>query len=270
MMNSPVFMMLTKTTAAVLLATVFATGTAYAAGGAGKVEDIAFSFEGPFGRFDQQQLQRGLQVYQEVCSACHGLQFVPFRTLGDADGVGLSPIEVKAFAEQYDIWDPVLDDFRIARPTDNFPANDSAGAPDLSLITKARGGFQGPIGTGLTRLFRGGGGPEYVYSLLTHYTGEEKDEALAILYGNETFPGGWISMAPPLEDGYVEYADDSDNSLEAMAADVTAFLTWSAEPKMMARKQMGFVGVLLLAVLSVLLYYTNKTIWAPIKKRSNA
>ncbi len=257
-----------KMTAAAALAAVFAgAGPVSGAGGAGHVEDVSFPFEGPFGRFDQQQLQRGLQVYHEVCAACHGLKFVPFRSLGDGGGVGLSDNAVKAFAAQYDVFDPEIDDVRAGKPADNFPANDSVGAPDLSLMAKARAGFHGPLGTGLTQLFRGGGGPEYIVSLLTAYTGEEKDEAGAVLYGNDAFPGGWISMAPPLEDEIVEFADGADNSLHAMSADLAVFLTWAAEPKMMARKQMGFVAVLLLAVLSALLYCTNKAIWAPVKKR---
>ena len=241
--------------------------SAFAAGGGGHVEDYSFSFEGPFGKYDQQQLQRGLLVYQEVCSACHGLRYVPFRTLGDAGGPGLGAGAVKAFAANFDVYDEELEDFRSATSVDNFPENDSVGAPDLSLMTKARAGFSGPEGTGLNQLLRGGGGPEYLASLLTHYDGEEKEEAGTTLYGNESFPGGWISMAPPLEDGLVEYPDGSDNSVEAMALDVAAFLTWAAEPKMMARKQAGFVSVLLLVLLSALLYLTNKRLWAPLKPK---
>lgn len=256
-----------KTTAAIVLM-IIAASPVFSAGGGGHVEDVSFSFEGPLGKFDQQQLQRGLQVYQEICAACHGLQFVPFRTLGDAGGVGLSDNAVKAFAAQYEVFDPELDDFRAAKPTDHFPANNSVAAPDLSLMAKARSGFHGPLGTGINQFIRGIGGPEYMVSLLVEYTGEEKNEAGSILYENKAYPGTWIAMAPPLEDGLVEYADGADNSVKAMATDVAAFLTWAAEPKMMARKQMGFVAVLLLVVLSVLLYYTNKAIWTPVKKRS--
>ena len=241
--------------------------SAFAAGGGGHVEDYNFSFEGPFGKYDQQQLQRGLLVYQEVCAACHGLRYVPFRTLGDAGGPGLSAGAVKAFAANFDVYDEELEDFRSATPVDSFPENDSVGAPDLSLMAKARAGFSGPEGTGLNQLLRGGGGPEYMASLLTHYDGEEMEESGTILYGNESFPGGWISMAPPLEDGLVEYPDGSDNSVEAMSLDVAAFLTWAAEPKMMARKQAGFVSVLLLVLLSALLYLTNKRLWAPLKPK---
>ena len=251
-----------------LLALLLSANAAFAAGEA-HVEDFSFSFEGPFGKFDQDQLQRGLIVYQEVCAACHGLQYVPFRTLGDEGGVGLSESAVKAFAANYEVFDPELDDTRPAKPTDNFPANDSVGAPDLCLMTKARAGFHGPEGTGLTQLFRGVGGPEYVASLLTGYTGQEKEEAGTFLYGNTAYGGGWISMAPPLTDGIVEFPDGSDNSVRDLSEDVTAFLTWAAEPKMMARKRMGFTSVALLALLAVLLYLTNKRIWEPVKRRKS-
>lgn len=244
------------------------SANAVLAAGEAHVEDFSFSFEGPFGTFDQDQLQRGLIVYQEVCAACHGLKYVPFRSLGDEGGVGLSENAVRAFAANYEVFDPELDDTRTAIPTDHFPANNSVGAPDLSLMTKARAGFHGPEGTGLTQLFRGVGGPEYMASLLTGYTGEEKEEAGTFLYANTAYGGGWIGMAPPLTDGIVEYSDGSDNSARALAEDVTAFLTWAAEPKMMARKRMGFTSVALLALLAVLLYLTNKRLWEPVKRRN--
>jgi len=245
--------------------------------GAGHVEDVAFSFEGPFGSFDQNQLQRGLQVYTEVCSACHGLQYVPLRTLSDEQGPGIPEDQVRAFAAQFPVldeesnrtalYDAETDEFRVLIPSDHFPANHTQGAPDLSLMAKARAGFHGPYGTGINQMFKGMGGPEYIVSLLAGYTGEEKEEAGAILYENTAFPGGWIRMAPPLSDGMVEFADGHSNSLHHQAEDVAAFLMWAAEPKMMARKQAGFVGVLLLTVLSVLLYLTNKKLWAPHKGR---
>ena len=249
---------------------LFLAEAAIAAGGGGYVEDYSFPFEGPFGKYDQQQLQRGLLVYQEVCSACHGLRYVPFRTLSDEGGPGLGSGAVKAFAANYDVYDEELEDFRSATPVDNFPANNSVGAPDLSLMAKARTGFSGPEGTGLTQLVRGGGGPEYLASLLTHYTGEEKEEAGTTLYGNESYPSGWIGMAPPLEEGLVEFPDGSDASVEAMAIDVAAFLTWAAEPKMAARKQVGFIAVSLLVLLTALLYLTNKRLWAGIKPEQSA
>jgi ubiquinol-cytochrome c reductase cytochrome c1 subunit len=247
-------------------ALVLATGAAQAAGGEGHVHDTAFSFEGPFGKFDQNQLQRGLQVYTEVCSACHGLKYVPIRTLADEGGPHLPADQVRAYAASLD--SVVLPD-GTERPrewTDKFPTREGEGmGPDLSLMAKARAGFHGPYGTGLSQLFQGIGGPEYIVSLLTGYDGQEKEEAGSFFYGNTAFPGGWISMTPPLSDGQVEYADGHDNSAHHMAEDVAAFLMWTAEPKMMDRKQTGFVSVLFLVILSSLLYLTNKRLWAGVK-----
>ncbi|WP_137701190.1 cytochrome c1 [Marimonas lutisalis] len=251
-------------TAATALA-LSAGGAMAAGGGEQHIEDVAFSFEGPFGKFDQNQLQRGLKVYTEVCAACHGLQYVPLRTLGDEGGPHYSEAEVRAYAANFEVFDPELEDFRPAKPTDHFPANTAAGAPDLSLMAKARAGFHGPAGTGLNQLFKGMGGPEYITSILTGYTGKEKEEAGTIFYENTAFPGGWIAMAPPLSDEMVEFDDGHSNSLHHMSEDVSAFLMWAAEPKMMARKQAGFIGVLMLTILSVLLYLTNKRLWAPHK-----
>lgn len=241
-----------------------------AAGGAGYVEDLAFSFEGPFGTFDQQQLQRGFQVYHEVCAACHGLKFVAFRNLGDKYGPGFPEEQVKAIAELYEVADEEGEpgDTRSARPSDKFPANESAGAPDLSLMAKARAGFHGPNGLGVNQILYGIGGPEYIYTLLTHYTGKEKEEAGSTLYGNETFAGGYLSMAPPLEDDSVEYAEGQPAAtLEQMSEDVSAFLMWTAEPKLTERKHAGFRNIGFLLLLMVLFYYTNKKIWAPIKRK---
>lgn len=246
------------------------TGAAMAAGGAGHIEDVDFSFEGPFGSFDQNQLQRGLQVYTEVCAACHGLRYVPIRTLGDAGGPDLPDDQVRAYAEQFEVFDPDLDDYRPAKATDHFPMSGFEGAPDLSLMAKARAGFSGPYGTGLNQLFKGMGGPEYIVALLDGYTGETKTQAGVTLYENTAFPGGWISMAPALYGEDVEYADGHSNSLQHEAEDVAAFLMWAAEPKMMARKQAGLTGVIFLTVLTVLLYLTNKRIWAPIKGKKTS
>ena len=241
---------------------------ALAAGGEGHITDYDFSFEGPFGSYDQFQLQRGLQVYTEICSACHGLRYVPIRTLADPGGPELPADQVRAYAEFYEVFDPELDDWRAAAPTDHFPESQLENAPDLSLMAKARAGFHGPYGLGLNQLFNGMGGAEYVASVLTGYTGEEKEEAGAILYENTAYPGGWIGMAPPIWGDDVFYEDESDTSVEAISQDVAAFLMWTAEPKMMARKRAGLTGVIFLAVLSVLLYLTNKRLWAPVKARA--
>ena len=262
--------MLRKLTLSVAAALTLSAGGAVASGGAGHVHDFNFSFEGPFGKYDEAQLQRGLQVYTEVCSACHGLKYVPLRTLGDEGGPQLPEDQVIAYSAFWEVYDPELDDFRTARPTDHFPGSSLESAPDLSLMAKARAGFHGPYGTGLAQLVKGMGGAEYIASLLSGYTGEEKEEAGTVLYENKAFPSGWISMPPPLYGDDVEFADGSPTDLESISQDVAAFLMWTAEPKMMARKEAGFTAVIFLTVLSVLLYLTNKRIWAPVKKKAKA
>ncbi|MBD0866271.1 MAG: cytochrome c1 [Rhodobacteraceae bacterium] len=263
--------MLKKPATAVIVALVLTPVTGFAAGDyETHVENYRFSFEGPFGTYDQAQLQRGLQVYTELCSACHGLRYVPIRTLGDAQGPGIPENQVRAYAEQnFEVFDPELDDWRPAVPSDNFPVNDSVGAPDLSMMAKARAGFHGPYGLGINQFFKGTGGAEYIASLMTGYTGNDKEEAGTILYENKAFPGNWISMPPPLWGDDVEYADGHSTDLEELSKDVAAFLMWTAEPKMTARKQAGFVGVIFLTLLSVLLYLTNKRLWASVKGKDS-
>ncbi|MEM8792907.1 MAG: cytochrome c1 [Pseudomonadota bacterium] len=262
-----------------ILAAALSPGLASAAGGSGYVEDIEFSFEGPFGTFDRMQLQRGFQVFQEVCSGCHGLKFVSFRELGMENGPAFPPEQVEAIAALYDVPDPDGEpgDTRTGIPSDRFPANDAVGAPDLSLMAKARAGFHGPSGLGINQLVKGIGGPEYIYSLLTNYTGEDVEVAGNILYKNETYPGGLISMSQPLWGDDVEYLAHGDENgtytppeatIEQQAEDVSAFLMWAAEPHMVERKEAGFRNLIWLIILSVLLYYTNKAIWANIKKKS--
>lgn len=244
--------------------------SAMAAGGGGHVEDVAFSFEGPMGAFEPEQLQRGLQVFNEVCSACHGMKFVSFRALGEHGGPGYDEEQVKAIAATYEVADKEGEpgDTRPGTPSDKFPANTGAGAPDLSLMAKARAGFHGPAGLGISQLMNGIGGPEYIFSLLTGYTGEEKTMAGSTLYENHTFPGGWISMSPPLSEGAVEYQDGTPATVEQMAEDVSAFLMWAAEPKMHDRKAAGLRNFLYIAFLAVLLYLTNKKLWAAVKKKA--
>lgn len=246
--------------------------SAMAAGGGGHVEDVAFSFEGPMGAFEPEQLQRGLQVFNEVCSACHGMKFVSFRALGEHGGPGYDEEQVKAIAATYEVADKEGEpgDTRPGTPSDKFPANTGAGAPDLSLMAKARAGFHGPAGLGISQLMNGIGGPEYIFSLLTGYTGEEKTMAGSTLYENHTFPGGWISMSPPLSEGAVEYQDGTPATVEQMAEDVSAFLMWAAEPKMHDRKAAGLRNFLYIAFLAVLLYLTNKKLWAAVKKKKAA
>ncbi|MGJ8543851.1 MAG: cytochrome c1 [Sulfitobacter sp.] len=258
---------LTKTLLSAVLAFTLAP-SAFAAGGSeGHVENIDFSFDGPFGTYDVNQLQRGLQIYTEVCAACHGLQYVSFRTLADDGGPSMPADQVREYAKGFDVFDAELDDTRPGSWADHFPGSSLGNAPDLSLMAKKRAGFHGPYGLGINQFMKGIGGPEYITALLAGYTGESKTQAGVTLYENSIFPGGWIAMAPPLADDQVEFADGHAADLHHLAEDVSAFLMWTAEPKLAARKQAGFAGVIMLGLMSVLLYLTNKKIWAPIKRK---
>ena len=278
-------------------AVVGLSGAAQAAGAESKVTNYDFSFEGWFGTYDQFQLQRGLQVYTEVCAGCHGLRYVAFRTLHDESGPGLPEDQVFAYAEDFfvadeisnpQLMDPETGELRTITPTDHFPINNTQNAPDLSLMAKARAGFHGPYGTGLNQLWNGMGGPEYIASLLVGYadapscTPQGFDGFYNTVFtaggypeecldedGEHTYPGSWIAMANPLVEGAVEYEDGTEATPEQMALDVSAFLMWTAEPKLPARKQAGLTGVVFLGLLSVLLYLVNKRIWAPIKHRED-
>lgn len=285
--------MLRTLTLSAVTAFALSGSAALAAGAEAHVHDFDFSFEGPFGSYDQMQLQRGLQVYTEVCSSCHGLKFVPIRSIGDPGGPELPADQVRAYAEKFEVWDPELadgdGDFRPALPTDHYPASQLSNAPDLSLMAKARAGFHGPYGLGINQFFKGIGGPEYIATLLTSYeeppacAPEDFEGAYNTAFaaggipdscrdehGHSTVEGSWIAMAQPLYGDDVEFEDGSSTEMEAIAEDVAAFLMWTAEPKMMARKESGFAAVLFLSVLTILLYLTNKRIWAPIKHRSKA
>lgn len=233
------------------------------------ITDYSFSFEGPFGSFDQAQLQRGLQVYTEVCSACHGLKFVALRTLADPGGPSMTDEQMRAYAATISIEDPATGELRDGTPPDHFPGSAIENAPDLSLMAKARAGFHGPAGLGINQLLHGMGGPEYIASFLTGFTGEEQEMAGTILYENEAF-GGYVAMNPVLMPDLVVYEDGTEATEEQMAQDVAAFLMWSAEPKMMARKSAGLTAVLFLVVLTVLLYFTNKKLWSRYKGDKHA
>lgn len=238
-------------------------GFAHAAGDAEPIQTLDWSFKGPFGRFDQAQLQRGFQVYKEVCASCHGMELVAFRTLGDAGGPSFTEEQVKVIAAEYTVEDgpdDLGDMFeRPGEPKDRFPspfpnenaaaaANGGAVPPDFSVIAKARAG-----------------GPDYLYSLLVGYE-EEAPAGIDIgdKYYNRYFPGHAISMAPPLFDDFVEYADGTPPTMDNYAKDVSAFLMWTAEPKLEHRKRMGLQVILFLVVFSTLLYFTKRKIWSDI------
>lgn len=218
---------------------------------------VPWSFDGPLGEVDKPSAQRGLQVYKEVCSACHSLKRVAFRNLAD---IGFSEAEVKALAATYSVKDGPNDEGemfeRPGKPSDLFPspyaneqaaraAQNGAYPPDLSLIVKAR-----PDGA------------NYVYSLLTGYGTPPSDVHMNTgMHYNPYFPGAQIAMAAPLSDGAVEYGDGTKASVDQMARDVTAFLQWAAEPEMEGRKQMGIKVLLFLAVFSVFAYMAKRNIW---------
>ncbi|MGB7205805.1 MAG: cytochrome c1 [Anderseniella sp.] len=264
-------------------ASLVLTGTsAIAAGKTKNAEDIDFSFEGVFGTFDRAQLQRGLLVYKEVCSACHGMEQMSYRNLTEKGGPELTEEQAKAIAAQYEVTDgPNQDGEMFERPavlSDGFKkpfaneqaaraANGGAYPIDLSLITKKREGFHFPwYVSPFIKLVKGNGGPEYVHGVLTGYSepeGEVAKEAPEGQYYNPYFASGpWISMAPPLSDDQVEYADGTKATVDQMATDVAAFLAWTGEPKMEERKSIGFKVVLYLLLLSVLLYLTKQRIWS--------
>ncbi len=213
---------------------------------------------GVFGTYDRAALQRGFQVYKQVCSTCHSMKLLSYRNLTD---LGFNENEVKAIAADYQVTDGPNDagDMfqRPGRPSDAFVspfANDKAarasnnGAlpPDLSLIVKARHG-----------------GESYVYSLLTGFgqTPAADEKIAAGMNYNPYFPGHQIAMPAPLVDGAVTYADGTNATVEQEARDVAQFLTWAAEPKMEARKQMGVRVILFLVILAVVMYFLKRSIW---------
>ncbi len=231
------------------------SSASFAAGGAGqKITDYDFSFDGMLGAYDQAQLQRGFQVYEAVCSGCHGMKHVAFRTLADENGPGFSDAAVKAIAANYEVADDEGNpgDTRPGKPFDYFPTPDVGGnPPDMSLLAKARNG-----------------GADYIYSLLLGYTGEEKELGDVTLYENSAY-GGYLNMAPPLYGDDVEYADGTDTSLEQVSADISAFLMWAAEPKLVERKQAGVWSMTFLIFFATLVWFTNRKVWAKIKHPEN-
>ncbi|HPD94054.1 MAG: cytochrome c1 [Rhodobacter sp.] len=257
--------MIRKLALSTLTVAALCTAPVMAAEG-GHIHDYAFSFEGPFGTYDRAQLQRGLQVYNEVCSACHGLELVTFRSLTDATGPGLDPDIMRAFAAEHEVPDG-QGGYRTAGAPDHFPGSSLENAPDLSLMAKARAGFHGPYGLGINQLLHGMGGPEYIASFVTGFTGQETEQGGAIFYENAAF-GGNVAMPPILSDGLVEYSDGTEATEHQMAQDVAAFLMWAAEPHLVQRKMWGFVGVVFLVLLASLLYLTNKRLWAPVKDQA--
>jgi ubiquinol-cytochrome c reductase cytochrome c1 subunit len=241
-------------------------------------KDIHYSFEGPFGRYDRTQLQRGFQVYKEVCSACHSMRLVAFR---DLEEIGFTKPEVKALAKGWATETPSINPdtgepaTRKSLPSDFFPSpypnetaaragNNNALPPDMSLLAKAREG-----------------GPAYIASLVTGYADpatfkNEKGEALKAKFPDFTTPPGLhfnpyfanlnLAMPPPLAaDGQVTYADGTKATKLQMATDVSAFLMWAAEPKLENRKRTGVAVVLYLFLATILAFGAYRNIWRDMK-----
>lgn len=236
-----------------------------------EAKDYKFSFDGPLGKWDTVQLQRGLKVYNEVCAACHSLKYVAFRDLA---ALGLNEAQIKAFAASKQVpgIDPATGEAttRPGLPTDYFPspfpnavaaaaANNNAIPPDLSLMTKARHD-----------------GINYVASLLTGYQ-EQPAELLRRfpdaktpegLYYNPYFPNLNLAMAPPImSEGQVTYDDGTRATVEQMSKDVAAFLAWTAEPQLVKRRQTGWAVMVFLLFATVLAYLSKQQVWAAVKPK---
>jgi ubiquinol-cytochrome c reductase cytochrome c1 subunit len=222
---------------------------------------VDWSFKGLTGKFDRASLQRGFQVYKEVCSSCHSMQYLSYRNLGEEGGPEFSIEEVKAIAASVEVQDgPDIQGemfTRPGRPSDKFvspypnvnastAANGGAYPPDMSVLVKARTG-----------------GANYIYSILMGY--EEKPEKFILddgVYYNKYMSGNKIKMSKPLVDEIVEYTDGTLATEAQMAKDVTTFLTWAAEPELEARHKLGVKVLIYLILLSVLVYLSMKRIWS--------
>ena len=223
-----------------------------------------WTFKGLFGKFDRASLQRGYQVYTEVCAACHSMKYLSYRNLSEKGGPEFSVAQAKAIAASFEVTDgPNADGEMFDRPgklSDKFvmpyenvkaaeAANGGAYPPDMSVLVKARGG-----------------GVDYIYSLLQGY--EEAPSGMILDEGvhyNKYMYGNKIKMSAPLSDGIVEYSDGTDANVEQMSKDVTTFLMWAAEPSLEARHQMGFKAILYLIILTTLVYFSMKRIWSRVE-----
>ena len=223
-----------------------------------------WSFKGLFGKFERGSLQRGYQVYTEVCSSCHSMKYLSYRNLGEKGGPEFSEAEVKAIAASFEVTDgPNADGEMFTRPaklSDKFvkpyenvkaaeAANGGAYPPDMSVLVKARSG-----------------GVDYIYSLLQGY--EDAPSGMVLDEGvhyNKYMYGNKIKMSAPLSEGIVEYGDGTEATVEQMSKDVTTFLMWAAEPHLESRHQMGFKAIVYLIILTILVYLSMKKIWSRIE-----
>jgi ubiquinol-cytochrome c reductase cytochrome b/c1 subunit len=237
-----------------------------------------WSFSGPFGIYDPAQLQRGFQIYREVCSTCHSIKLLAFRNLADPGGPAFTEAQAAAVASSFQVTDGPNDQGQMfQRPgtlADHFPPpfpNDQAARaalggklpPDMSVLAKARAyewGFPQFVIDAFIDYQEDG--PDYIHAILDGYTDPPKDFTLAPgTQYNKYFPGGSIGMPKPLADGQVEYTDGTPATVDQYGRDVSAFLMWAAEPSLDARKRLGFQVMLYLIVLTGLLYFTKKKVW---------
>jgi ubiquinol-cytochrome c reductase cytochrome c1 subunit len=242
-----------------ILITVFFCGKAYSA--SKDLLKIDWSFSGITGKFERDSLQRGYQVYKEVCASCHSMQYLSYRNLGQKGGPEFTLEEVKAIAASYEVEDGPNSDgdmfTRPARPSDHFvnpypnvnaaiASNGGAYPPDMSVLVKARPG-----------------GANYIYSVLMGY--DEKPVNFELedgVYYNKYMDGNKIKMPSPLSDDLIEYTDGTNATQAQMAKDVTAFLTWAAEPHLEARHRTGTKVIIYLIILATLVYFSMKKIWS--------
>lgn len=243
-----------------------------------KPEELSWSFAGPFGSWDVGQLQRGLKVYKEVCSACHSMNLVSMRNL---EALGYNEEQVKAFAAEYQVQDgPNGDGEMFERPgipADRFPApfpnpeaaaaaNNGAAPPDFSLIAKARAAERG-FPTFVFDIFTqyAESGPDYIHALLTGY-GEEPAAGVELQPGTYYNPyylaGPALAMAQPIFDDQVDYPDGAPQTIDQYSRDVSAFLMWAAEPHLAERKATGLVVMLFLIVFAALMFLIKRRVWA--------
>ena len=225
---------------------------------------VDWSFKGTFGKFDRGSLQRGYQVYTEVCASCHSLKYVSYRNLTEKGGPEFTEEQAKAIAANFEVTDGPNDDgemfVRPAKLSDKFvmpyendkaaqASNGGAYPPDMSVLVKARSG-----------------GANYIYSVLLGYQDPPSDVTLDDgVYYNKYMYGNKIKMPKPLDDDYVEYNDGTAATEEQLAKDVVTFLAWTAEPHLEARHKMGFRAIIYLIILTLLVYLSMKKIWSRIE-----
>ena len=231
-----------------------------------KFLETDWTFKGLFGKYDRASLQRGYQVYTEVCAACHSMQYLSYRNLAEPGGPEFTEQEAKVIAASFEVLDGPNSDgemfMRPAKLSDKFvmpyenveaskAANGGAYPPDMSVLAKARKG-----------------GADYIYSLLLGYDEPPADIKLDDgVYYNKYMYGNKIKMSAPLSDDLVEYSDGTMATKEQMAKDITTFLMWSAEPHLETRHKTGFRVIVYLIILSVLVYLTMKKIWSRVETK---